>query len=78
MGCSSGDSGCCWCNEFKTSDFRQVTLIEPVYAATDIRTVYIFHIGQMHHVSTCVSSCLNENSFKSQTINSGQKIVLTL
>lgn len=50
-----------------------MTLIEPVYAATDIRTVYIGHIGQMHTVSTCVSSCLNQNSFESQTINSGQK-----
>ena len=35
------------------SNFREVTVVEPANATTNIRTIYIGHIGQMHHVSTC-------------------------
>ena len=38
------------------SNFREVTVVEPANATTNIRTIYIGHIGQINlkkSISTC-------------------------
>ena len=35
------------------SNYREITLVQPANATSDIRSIYIGHMGQMHYVSTC-------------------------
>ena len=37
------------------SNYREITLVQPANATSDIRSIYIGHMGQMHYVSTCNS-----------------------
>ena len=37
------------------SNYREITLVQPANATSNIRSIYIGHMGQMHYVSTCNS-----------------------
>ena len=58
--------------------FRETTIIEPTLCndAENIKSVYIGHIGEMHHVSTCPVSPL-ENSTDIEHEKSGKHIHLS-
>lgn len=37
------------------SNYREITLVQPANATSDITSIYIGHMGQMHYVSSCNS-----------------------
>ena len=62
-----------------SQNFRETTIIEPTLCndAENIQSVYIGHIGEMHYVSTCPASPL-ENSTDIEHEKSGEHIHLSL